>query len=360
MSAISQYITQIQNAVYGEQVRSAIINALQACYSDVENPNLQSAAFLTAINTAYASGILDIVEVTKVNQMTNENIIYRYMGTEAGYTADTLYYYNGTMWVPIGSGVRNASTASQMNDTGAIYKYTGSESGYITNALYYYNGTAWVLISPPTDSTLQEEGKPADAYATGLAIARLSQNVGYLNNDAKTALITLLRNVAFIDQNGETYINNLVAALTRGGASTVIKTITPETTGYIKYGGFMTAPPYKSSVNYRSTYELFDIPCVYGYEYTFNFTSDVPTSSFVVMVFNENAVSAANSQQAISNSDYFDSGWISNTEEYEYTPPLLINNSPPAVVRFVAKMDNNDSTVTNDLWKSLVVTRSAL
>lgn len=102
-SAISGYISQIQNAVYGEQVRSAIISALEACYSDVENPDLQSEAFITAINEAYASGILDITEVTQVSQMTNENIIYRYMGTETGYLANTLYYYNGTKWTPIGS-----------------------------------------------------------------------------------------------------------------------------------------------------------------------------------------------------------------------------------------------------------------
>lgn len=102
MSAISGYISTIQNAVYGEQVRGAIVNALQACYSDVENPDLQSAAFLEAIEEAYDSGILDITEVTQVSAMTNENIIYRYMGTEAGYTANTLYFHNGSAWVPVG------------------------------------------------------------------------------------------------------------------------------------------------------------------------------------------------------------------------------------------------------------------
>lgn len=102
-SAISGYINTIRNAVYGEQVRTAIVNALEACYSDVENPDLQSEAFQAAIEAAYQSGILDITEVTQVSQMTNENIIYRYMGTQSGYVANTLYYYNGSAWVPIGS-----------------------------------------------------------------------------------------------------------------------------------------------------------------------------------------------------------------------------------------------------------------
>ena len=82
-SAISGYINTIRSAVYGEQVRTAIINALEACYSDVENPDLQSAAFQTAIEAAYADGILDIQTVTQISAMTNDKIIYRYNGTEA-------------------------------------------------------------------------------------------------------------------------------------------------------------------------------------------------------------------------------------------------------------------------------------
>ena len=48
MSAIDGYISNIQNAVYGEQVRSSIVNALLQCYSDVNNPSLQTEAFTAA------------------------------------------------------------------------------------------------------------------------------------------------------------------------------------------------------------------------------------------------------------------------------------------------------------------------
>ena len=213
MSAISNFINTIQNAVYGEQVRGAIISALEQCYSDVNAPSLQTEAFATALNAAYAGGILDIQTVTQISAMTNQNIIYRYNGTQAGYqkglyyyspissawvligsevhsvslanqmtdtnsiykytgtesgmVQNSLYCYNGTSWVPIGSGVLTASTAAQMTNTGAIYKYTGTESGYVTNVLYYYNGTAWVPISAPTDKTLSQENVSADAKATG-------------------------------------------------------------------------------------------------------------------------------------------------------------------------------------------------
>ena len=204
MSAISGYISTIRNAVYGEQVRTAIVNALEACYSDVESPSLNQAAFTAAINAAYAGGILDIVTVTSFNSMTNQNIIYRYngtaagkqkglyyysalssswvligseiqkvtllsqmtdvndiykyIGTESGMVQNSLYCHNGTSWVPIGSGVLTASTAARMTNTDAIYKYTGTQSGYYTNVLYYYNGTEWTPINPPTLSLSEIKG----------------------------------------------------------------------------------------------------------------------------------------------------------------------------------------------------------
>ena len=213
MSAISGFINSIKTAVYGEQVRTAIVNALEACYSDVENPNLQSAAFQTAIEAAYQNGILDIITVTSFNDMTNQNIIYRYngtaagkqkglyyysalssswvligseiqkvslasqmtdtndiykyIGTETGMVQNSLYCYNGTNWVPIGSGVLTASTAALMTNTGAIYKYTGTETGYIQNALYYHDGTSWQPIYSENSIDISEYTKFTDLFGEG-------------------------------------------------------------------------------------------------------------------------------------------------------------------------------------------------
>lgn len=226
-SAISGYISQIQNAVYGEQVRGAIVSALEACYSDVENPNLQSAAFQTAIEAAYQGGILDIIEVTQVSQMTNENIVYRYMGTQTGYTANTLYYHNGTAWVPIGSGLRTASTAATMTDHDAIYKYTGSESGYITNGLYYWNGTEFAPIYPGTDSTLTSETLPANAKAVGDKVEFLQKLAGkYAPLPAEWVRGTLQNGVIYSGNNGVVSNNILYTAFP----------IEMEPTEYIKFG----------------------------------------------------------------------------------------------------------------------------
>lgn len=177
MSAIDGYIQQIQTAVYGEQVRSSIVNALLACYSDVTNPSLQTEAFEAALNAAYAGGILDIQTVTQMSAMTNEKIIYRYDGTEAGKNKG-LYFYNGTAWVLIGSEVQEVSLASQMTDQKAIYKYIGVEPGYVTNSLYCYSGTAWV----PIGSGVLEAATAAQMTNQGAIYKYTGNESGYITN----------------------------------------------------------------------------------------------------------------------------------------------------------------------------------
>ena len=150
MSAISGFINAIRNAVYGEQVRGAIADAITQCYDDVSNPSLNTAAFATAIANAYADGFLDIQEKSTIAGMTNQKIIYRYTGTQSGYITNALYYYNGTAWVPIGSGLQSVNNTSLMTNTNVLYIYTGTQTGMVTNGLYYYNGTAWELIVSKT------------------------------------------------------------------------------------------------------------------------------------------------------------------------------------------------------------------
>lgn len=177
-SAISGFINTIRNAIYGEQVRGAIVSAITQCYDDVTNPSLQTDAFSAAVEAAYADGFLDIQEKSTIAGMTNQKIIYRYTGNQAGYIPNALYYYNGTEWVPIGSGLQTASSASLMTNQNVIYKYTGTETGYVQNALYYHDGTSWKLVSANADiddrvSALEDfedsfdDGISADMIANG-------------------------------------------------------------------------------------------------------------------------------------------------------------------------------------------------
>lgn len=66
-----------------------------------------------------------------------------------------------------------ASTAAQMSDNDKIYVYTGSESGYTAGHWYYWNGSAWSdggvynSVALETDKTLSVADMAADAEITG-------------------------------------------------------------------------------------------------------------------------------------------------------------------------------------------------
>lgn len=68
---------------------------------------------------------------------------------------------------------RTAATAADMTDEDLIYVYTGSEYGYTYGHWYYWNGTAWTdggtynAVEINTDPTLSVEGAAADAGAVG-------------------------------------------------------------------------------------------------------------------------------------------------------------------------------------------------
>lgn len=70
-----------------------------------------------------------------------------------------------------------AATVAEMTDHTKCYVYTGSETGYTAGNWYYYDGSAWTsggvynAVEVETDTTLTESGEPADAAATGTAIA---------------------------------------------------------------------------------------------------------------------------------------------------------------------------------------------
>lgn len=214
MSAISEAINTISNAVYGEQVRGAIVSALEQCYSDVNSPILQSEGFYTALEEAYAGGILDIQTVTLMSSMTNQNIIYRYDGTEAGKNKG-LYFYNGTAWVLIGSEVQEVSLASQMTDTKAIYKYTGTETGMVNGSIYAYNGTEWI----PIGSGMLTASLASEMTNTGAIYKYTGTEAGYVSNalyyyqDDSWVLLSLDSIVGDLDNLETKSRSNIVSAI---------------------------------------------------------------------------------------------------------------------------------------------------
>lgn len=81
-----------------------------------------------------------------------------------------------------------ASLAENMTDQNRVYVYTGSETGMETGHWYYYDGEDWAdggvynSIAVQTDKNLTQENKAADGKATGDAIAAnttlINQNAG--------------------------------------------------------------------------------------------------------------------------------------------------------------------------------------
>ena len=183
MSAISTFITKIRTAIYGEEVRGAIADAIEQCYGDVSNPSLNTAAFATAIASAYDGGILDIQEKSTVAGMTNTAIIYRYVGTETGMKPNHLYYHNGTAWIPIGDDVE-------------------------------------------TDTQLTQSGVPADAKATGDAISAI--NAG-LTEEEKQTIFDLFKAAAYTSSSAAANVTKLQILwdlIDEGNASEILDGVT--------------------------------------------------------------------------------------------------------------------------------------
>ena len=66
---------------------------------------------------------------------------------------------------------------------------------------------------PSADATLSVSGGFADAAAVGNAIATIRNGGSGLSDEAKQALLTLLEKVAYIDDQGQTYLDALETAL---------------------------------------------------------------------------------------------------------------------------------------------------
>ena len=80
-----------------------------------------------------------------------------------------------------------ASTISEMTNQNKIYVYTGSEDGYTFGNWYYYDGSAWTSggiynsTAFETDSELLYTGQAADAKATGDKLSELKDDLGGLS-----------------------------------------------------------------------------------------------------------------------------------------------------------------------------------
>ena len=98
-----------------------------------------------------------------------------------------------------------ANTAADMTDQNRVYVYTGSETGYTAGHWYYYDGSAWTdggvynAVAVQTDTTLTQAGKAADAKETGDQITELKREL----NDIDVELYTKGTANNWVDVKGD-------------------------------------------------------------------------------------------------------------------------------------------------------------
>ena len=111
-SAISGYITQIQNAIYGEQVRGAIINAITRCYDDVNSPTLTQEAFTSILSDMATNGSLADAVLSYYGFFTEETTnkfnlakssFGKVLNTTTGELRDNANYFTSD-WIPVNEG----------------------------------------------------------------------------------------------------------------------------------------------------------------------------------------------------------------------------------------------------------------
>ena len=124
MSAISEDLAKIQSAIYGEEVRGAIYDAISQCYSDVSNPTLQTEALEAALQEKIDEGEMAALTIAD--------------GTLTG-----AKLADGT--IPTAKIADGAITMAKLSDD--------------------------IDLDVETDTTLTQPGVPADGKAVGDALA---------------------------------------------------------------------------------------------------------------------------------------------------------------------------------------------
>lgn len=86
-SAIKPFLDQIQSAIYGEQVRSAIINAISTCYSNVNDSTLIRDGITAVIDEYLDDGTISSQIVTSV-AYTKQEVDTMIAGVDISLTAE--------------------------------------------------------------------------------------------------------------------------------------------------------------------------------------------------------------------------------------------------------------------------------
>ena len=102
-----------------------------------------------------------IKDVTVASEMTDEHLIYRYLGNEEDYESGKLYYHNGTIFQPVGTGTGGGGGGGSSEGNAAVITAQNT-TGWLSKTISYGQAVSlsitWSSLEddmPTGDGTLQ-------------------------------------------------------------------------------------------------------------------------------------------------------------------------------------------------------------
>lgn len=139
MATIQDFLNDILKAIYGKDVRQSIHDAIQQCYNDVNDPELNTAAFETAVQNKIDDGSLAHLTIAK-KSITEDKL------ADESVTEEKLDENLQNKFIQQSSLLRNVEYANLKNadleDVTGIGGHTGARIG--TTTLIPVTGTVYV------------------------------------------------------------------------------------------------------------------------------------------------------------------------------------------------------------------------
>lgn len=215
MPSISSLLEYIQSSIYGSQVRSSIVSAIQQCYEDVNNPTLLTTGINSIITNKVADGTISSQIIADIGVLTEptdnlfdfSKVSQGLLNTASGTidTSNTNYWTSDYIAVTAGNTYYFTNTYARVfYNTSKAYSsnvgqtsFTPASNGYIrcsvTNAnrmtamVKETSGGAYIPGRSAIDYNLR-----ANTYNKGQVDALIAGVDVSLTTEQKAALIALL------------------------------------------------------------------------------------------------------------------------------------------------------------------------
>lgn len=205
MSAISTFLNQIKTAIYGEQVRDAIHDAIAQCYTDVsnaktiaDNSNYTAQQSIQQANSA--------VDAANAAQQTADNAIAQV--TAARDT--TVQAKDDAVAAKNDSVAAKEASVEARNDVALLAEQVSNDKSEVAG----FKQDASDSATNAANSETLAAGSAQTADDIRVAIEEMFQTVEMeIPERVKTALLNCFQHLAWVDADGKRYYDALVASL---------------------------------------------------------------------------------------------------------------------------------------------------